>query len=431
MTGSLSCIGRNENRGVFRRKTRLAGRIPGGARTLWGMREYTVRLGDSPASIAARPDMAGCPKCGGIDFVRANPHKEAVTYPNGFTTFKNLRVGEKLNLPDKWFSKEFDERPKKYFAALPAVDGKTPSSLGLAAAAGVLADYSAFDTAVSTIASLASMTPQSFSNAVDAACTLIDQSVHEADGSTNPGIAAYAQAVHLSTNAARQANQVLVSALTSGDQAAITKARADIQQNLTTALDAAKMALQAVYGGGSPATPATPTTPAVPTIPQDTIKAVAQAVAAAVAADPNYCASVSQAGSAMNTAIHAFKSAWNAANPSSPVPINTGTYEQATADALARVLGSAPPACGARGGATPSPSIPGGIVPPQPSEGLSTGALVGLSLLGVGAVGGAIYLVTQNPPRKPRVRRARPRREQNPMIRPRGPRYDTVAWRKP
>jgi hypothetical protein len=396
------------------------------------MREYTVRPGDSPANIAARDEMAGCPRCS-IDLVLENAHKSAVVHPNGYRSFRDLSVGERLRLPEKWFDGRLDDRPRAYFQALPHPDGRTPSSLGLAAAAGVLADYSAFDTAVSTIASLASMTPQSFSNAVDAACTLIDQSVHEADGSTNPGIAAYAQAVHLSTNAARQTNQALVAALTSGDQTTIAKARADIQQNLTTALDAAKMALQAVYGGGAPAAPATPTTPAAPAIPQDTIKAVAQAVAAAVAADPNYCTSVSQVGSAMNTAIHAFKSAWNAANPGTPVPIGTGTYEQATADALARVLGSAPPACGARGGATPPPSIPGGgpITPPQPSEGLSTGALVGLSLLGVGAVGGAIYLATQNPPRKPRVRRARPRREQSPMIRPRGPRYDTVAWRKP
>lgn len=390
------------------------------------MREHTVRPDDSPARIAI--EYAGCPKCA-RDLVIANPHRESVTYPNGFVTFKNLRAGEKLNLPDKWFDGSLDNRPKKYFAALPSADGRTPSSMGLAEAAGILADYSALDTAVSTITSLASMTPQSFSNAVDAACTLIDQSVREADGSQNPGIAAYAQAVHLSTNAARQANQTLVTALTNGDQAAIAKARADIQQNLTTALDAAKMALQAVYGGGTPTTPAAPATP---TIPQDTIKAVAQAVAAAVAADPNYCTSVSQVGSAMNTAIHAFKSAWNAANPGTPVPIGTGTYEQATADALARVLGSAPSACGARGGT--SPSVSGGdgtITPPQPSEGMSLGSILGLSLLGAGAVGGAIYFATKEPPRR-RVRRARPRprRDNNPMIRREEDRDTVAPWRK-
>jgi putative hemolysin len=81
--------------------------------------------------------MAGCPKCGGIDFVRANPHKAAVVYPNGFTTFHELREGETLNLPEKWFTKEFDELPPSYFAALPHPDGVTPSksvaALGAAA----------------------------------------------------------------------------------------------------------------------------------------------------------------------------------------------------------------------------------------------------------------------------------------------------------
>ena len=386
------------------------------------MREHVVRSYDSPARIAI--EYAGCPKCA-RDLVASNPHKEAVTFPNGFVTFKDLRPGERLNLPDKWFNGELDNRPKSYFAALPNPDGKTPSSLGLAEAAGILGDFTSFDSAVATITSLASMTPQSFSNAVDAACTMIDQSVREADKSPNPGVAAYAQAVHLSTNAARQANQGLVAALTSGDQATIAKARADIQANLATAVDAAKLALQAVYGGG--AQPAAPSSS--PAVPQDTLKAVAQAVAAAVAADPNYCAAVSQAGSAMNTAIHAFKSTWNAANPGTPVPINTGNYEQATADAVARVLGSAPPACGARGGT--SPSFPGGgspIAPPQPSDGMSFGTILGLSVLGAGAVGGAIYYATKEPPR--RARRSRPRPKRNPMIRREEDRDTVAPWRK-
>ena len=137
----------------------------------------------------------------------------------------------------------------------------------------------------------------------------------------------------------------------------------------------------------------------------------------------------SQAGSAMNTAIHAFKSAWNAANPGTPVPINTGTYEQATADAVARVLGSSPPACGARGGT--SPSFPGGgspITPPQPSEGMSFGTILGLSVLGAGAVGGAIYYATKEPPR--RARRSRPRPKRNPMIRREEDRDTVAPWRK-
>lgn len=81
------------------------------------MRVYEVLPGDSPASIAGRDDMAGCPKCA-IDLVRANPHKEVVVYPNGFRTFRDLQVGEKLNLPDKWFDGTLDKLPKSYFEGL-------------------------------------------------------------------------------------------------------------------------------------------------------------------------------------------------------------------------------------------------------------------------------------------------------------------------
>jgi hypothetical protein len=90
------------------------------------VRTYVVRPGDSPAKIASRDDMAGCPKCGGIDFVRANPHKEFVVHPNGFTTFKEIRVGERLNLPEKWFDGTMDRLPKSYFESLPYADGVTP-----------------------------------------------------------------------------------------------------------------------------------------------------------------------------------------------------------------------------------------------------------------------------------------------------------------
>lgn len=71
--------------------------------------------------------MAGCPRCS-RDLVRANPHKTTHTWPNGYITFEELRVGEVLNLPDKWWSKEFDELPPSYFAALPHPDGVTPGS---------------------------------------------------------------------------------------------------------------------------------------------------------------------------------------------------------------------------------------------------------------------------------------------------------------
>jgi len=86
-------------------------------------RTYVVQPGDSPASIAAVH--AGCPKCA-ADLPAVNPHKAVVVHPNGYRTFLELRVGEKLILPEKWWSKEFDELPPSYFAALPHPDGVTP-----------------------------------------------------------------------------------------------------------------------------------------------------------------------------------------------------------------------------------------------------------------------------------------------------------------
>lgn len=64
------------------------------------MRQYRVQDGDTPVAIAI--DFTGCPKCT-RDLVLSNPQKGYVTYPNGFITFRELYVGEVLNLPDKWF----------------------------------------------------------------------------------------------------------------------------------------------------------------------------------------------------------------------------------------------------------------------------------------------------------------------------------------
>ena len=94
------------------------------------MRTYVVRPGDSPASIAARDEHAGCPKCA-IDLVDANPHKPAQHLANGYRTFKELRVGETLNLPDKWFDGRHDALPPSYFKSLASPDGVT-RGLGLA-----------------------------------------------------------------------------------------------------------------------------------------------------------------------------------------------------------------------------------------------------------------------------------------------------------
>jgi len=56
--------------------------------------------------------------------VAVNGHKQSVTHPNGFITFKDLRVGETLNLPEIWEG-ENDKRPAEYFKALPHADGVT------------------------------------------------------------------------------------------------------------------------------------------------------------------------------------------------------------------------------------------------------------------------------------------------------------------
>lgn len=374
------------------------------------MREYIVQPGDTPASIAI--EHAGCPKCS-IDLVRAAPHKAVVVYPNGYRTFKELRAGEKLTLPEKWFTPEFDALPPAYFAALPHPDGVTPSKLG-PRATGVLGDYSTLDSAIAHAAMLTPMDNQAFSAAVGGTSTLLDRSVREADGSTNPGIAAYAQATHLATGSAMQRNLDLIKAIQAGNQPTADQARIAVQNDLLTAIDSARLALGAVYGGTSK--------PAA-----STVLAAAQAAAAAIAADPGYCVSVAHSGTSVNAAVHAFKTAWNAANPSSPVPVGTGTYEQATADALARALGtSAPAACAVRVSVefgTPIIDSPR----PQQDQGLSTGAVIGIGLLGAGAVGAALYFATRKP--APQVRRVLPRVRRvspNPMLRPTIPPWRTT-----
>lgn len=74
--------------------------------------------------------------------------------------------------------------------------------------------------------------------------------------------------------------------------------------------------------------------------------------------DPNYCTSVARAGTPVNTAVHNFKAAWNAANPSRAVPIGTGKYEPVVASALSSALGgvTVPAGCGGAAAATPQPS---------------------------------------------------------------------------
>lgn len=150
-------------------------------------------------------------------------------------------------------------------------------------------------------------------------------------------------------------------------------------------------------------------TPGVGQTPQPVVDVIGSAKAAvdAIAADSNYCASVSQTGSAVNQAVHEFKVAWNADNPNLPVPIGTSNYELSTAAALSLALGKkpSPSGCGAGSAFVPTsapqplPSTPGSL----DKRGLSTGAVVGIGLLAAVTVGGITFAVT----RKPRRRRRR------------------------
>ncbi len=104
--------------------------------------------------------MAGCPRCA-VDLVRANPHKESTVHPNGFATFKELRVGEKLALPSKWFNGDLESRPRAYFIALPHYDGVTPGTFGVGTP-NVLNDYATLDVASAKVGALAALGDQAF-----------------------------------------------------------------------------------------------------------------------------------------------------------------------------------------------------------------------------------------------------------------------------
>ena len=288
------------------------------------MQIYEVREGDSPGSIAA--DFAGCPKCA-RDLVKVNSHKPIVTLPNGFATFRSLRVGEKLWLPDKWFTSELDELPPAYFAALPHPDGVTPSKLGALAAAGVLGDFNALDTASSSVALLAQVGDQAFNSSVNAAASLIDAAVHEADTSTNPAVTSIVKDIHAATAWAKQRGADFAAASTAGDQSTAATARTDAQTALSTALSNAKSVIQTIHS--SPATK--PEQPEL-TLPPLVINLP----------------------------------------PARSLPIQEQTF-----------------------------------IPPQ-KTGMSTGAIMGLALIGVGAVGGVIYLSTTPPKQEPVLRRVYP-----------------------
>lgn len=406
------------------------------------MHTHIVKAGESPASIAIK--YAGCPKCS-RDLISENTHKRVVVHPNGYISFAGMREGEELKLPDKWFNGELDSRPRSYFSALPHHDGVT---MGVGAP-NVLNDYAALDAAGAKVGALASLGDQAFAAAVNGAADAVDASVREiGTGTTVPTVyaAPYAQEARASTSKARQyAATVLDAAIAAGDAQEAFQARTEILKNLSSALGSARLALQAFYGdsgdGGTTQPAAPQPTPEVkvdigpatidPTLTSPAVVvAAAQAAAAAMGADSNYCASVSKPRSAVNSAVHSFKTTWNAANPNNPVPIGTGTYEQTTADAITKTIGHAPVACGAGAAPVPSmPATPGVLVPPQASKGIGVAGIMGIGLL-VAGTGGAIYYATTRAkaPRR-RVRRVNPKPSPGP--RRRSGQRDTIGpWKK-
>lgn len=120
--------------------------------------------------------------------------------------------------------------------------------------------------------------------------------------------------------------------------------------------------------GQSNCTTATART-AAPAPSSSSLDRAASAALAALVADSNYCVSVKRVGTPVNTAVHNFKAAWNAANPTNPVPIGTGNYEPIVQIALALALNvpqeNVPTGCGA-GVIAPAPTPPAPLPPPPP-----------------------------------------------------------------
>ena len=101
--------------------------------------------------------------------------------------------------------------------------------------------------------------------------------------------------------------------------------------------------------GSSSSAPVAVSTPSMPSAPAGASLAMAAGAAySALNMDPNYCTSVAKSGTAVNSAVHNFKAAWNAANPGQAVPIGTGKYEPVVAAALSSALAgvTVPAGCG-------------------------------------------------------------------------------------
>jgi len=319
---------------------------------------------------------------------RANPDKSAITRPNGHVTFRDIRVGEILNLPDEWFHPARENLPSTYYKILPHHDGVTRGSLG-----GTLGDSPELDPAVAAVSRLAALDDVAFTQAVGDAGTKIDAAVKEAYGSKSPSAATQAQSVQDATYWAWLRNRDLAAAVAAGDRATVTRARLDIQNALSTALGNAHLAIRSHAPSAAPSD----------------LQAAAKAAVAALSADPNYCTSVTHPGTPVNAAVHRFKLAWNTSQ-TPKVPVGTGTYEVATTVALAQVHGSAPSACGAGQRPVPAPKPPPALkkqeaitTPTEDGGGFPWKIATGVVL--AAAAGGVAWVATRPKDRSPVTRR--------------------------
>jgi hypothetical protein len=332
--------------------------------------------------------MASCPKCS-IELPRVNAHKPTTVHPNGYVTFRDLRVGETINLPDEWFHPARENLPPTYYKILPHHNGVTRGTLG-----GTLGDFPELDAAVTAVARLAALDDASFTQAVGDAGTKVDAAVKEAYGSKSADAATRAKSVADATRWSWNRNRDLAAAVRTSDRATITRARLDIQNALSTALGNARLAILAHYPS------------AAPSAASIHLQASAKAAVAALAADPNYCTSVTHPGTPVNAAVHRFKTAWNASQ-TPKVPVGTGTYEVATVVALAQVIGHAPSACGGDRRPVPAPKPPPAVSPqkqvaitsPSANDGGFPWTTVAWATLALAAAGGVTFLATR--PNKP------------------------------
>jgi hypothetical protein len=203
------------------------------------MRSYVVKQGDSPGSIAV--EFASCPKCS-RDLVLhlGNAHKPIVTHPNGYVTFKSLRVGETLRLPDKWFEPRFELLPPCYFASLPYADGVTPSPFGEKAPV-ILRHFRALDVAADKFNRLADLNNESFVAGANDAADAINLAVEPA-AATDRG-----RATMEALKQAVRRCQMLKMSLDMNATEFPAKARAEVQKALETALTNAQHAMSDFY----------------------------------------------------------------------------------------------------------------------------------------------------------------------------------------